>query len=58
MVSLGVEDGEVYLGGVAVARRRVASRRVAQEQVKGSREMRRERWRAARLFFPALPALG
>jgi hypothetical protein len=35
MISLGVDDGEVYLGLSVV----VASRGVAQEQVKGSREM-------------------
>ena len=44
MVSLGVDDGEVYLG---------LSGGVAQEQGKGSREMRGERWGAARLFFPS-----
>ena len=55
MVSLGVDDGEVYLGfgwrrGVAVASHK--------SKVKGSREMRRERWCGARLFFPRPSGLG
>jgi hypothetical protein len=52
MVSLGVDDGEVYLGLGGCA---VASRRVVQEQVKGSREMRRERARCALIFSQPFP---
>jgi hypothetical protein len=49
MVSLGVDDGEVYLRSDGGARQTTPNQRLAGK--------RRERWRAARLFFVAPTAL-